>query len=110
MILPTRHGTASAVSSATRIGINPTERDFVAVFLEITGSVLGEPSTARYVGPTRDAERWSVLLCGREVDVIYHPARATISTVLQPRRPEDAVGAPVDQPGGPHTRAAEVAA
>jgi hypothetical protein len=81
---PTRHGTASAVSSANRLGLNPTERDFRDAFLAITDGLLGEPSTARYLGPTRDAERWSVQLCGRDVDVLYHPAHATISAVLKP--------------------------
>lgn len=82
--LPPRHGTASAVTSAARLGLNPTEAEFRDAFVEITSATLGEPSTARFVGPTRDSERWSVQLCGREVDVLYHPQRATISAVLRP--------------------------
>lgn len=107
--LPPRHGTASAITSAARLGLQPVERDFLDAFLAITSAHLGEPSTARFVGPTRDAERWSVQLCGREVDVLYHPQRATISAVLRPMRPGDAVEAPADQPRGPGPRGEEVA-
>lgn len=60
------HGTASATTSAGRLGLYPTETKFRHVFLAITSAVLGEPSGARFVGPTRDAERWSVQLCGHK--------------------------------------------
>lgn len=77
---------SSAHESADRLGLSTTDRDFRATFLSITDTLMGEPSTASYLGPTRDSERWSVMLCGREVDVIYHPDRAMISLVLPPRR------------------------
>lgn len=108
-VQPPRHGTATAYDGAARLGLHPTEYDFQAAFLAITDAILGEPSSARYVGPTRDAERWSVLLCGREVDVIYHPQTATISAVLPPKRPGDAVGAVQAAPRGPNPHSAEMA-
>lgn len=107
MIIPPRHGTASAHESAAAIGLAPTEREFTATFLVITDALLGKPSTADYVGRTRDAERWSVLLCGRHVDVIYHPSRALISLVLPSRRPGDAAAIPVVMPNGPKLRTFE---
>lgn len=76
---PFRHGTASAREGAARLGLIPEERDFRAAFLAITDAVLGHPAAARYVGPTRDAEGWTVCLCGQEVDVIYVPARASVT-------------------------------
>lgn len=102
-------GTSSAHESAARLGLSTTERDFRAGFLSITDALLGEPSTAHYLGPTRDAERWAVILCGREVDVIYHPDRAMISTVMPQRRP-DVAALRVVEPNSPTTGAAEAVA
>jgi hypothetical protein len=83
---PIQYGTSSAHESASRLGLSTMDRDFRAAFLSITDSLLGESSTASYVGPTRDAERWTVVLCGRDIDVIYHPERAMISSVMLHRR------------------------
>jgi hypothetical protein len=107
--IPPRHGTATAHEGAARLGLHPTEYDFQAAFLTITDALLDQPSTARYLGPTRDAERWSVLLCGREVDLIYHPTHAMIGAVLPPKRPGDAVGAASTAPRDPNSRSAEMA-
>lgn len=109
-ILPPHHGTSSAHESAARLGITTTDRDFRVAFLSITDALLDEPSTASYLGPTRDAERWAVILCGRDVDVIYHPDRAMISMVLPQRHPDGAAAVRVVAPNGHGHQTAEVAA
>lgn len=82
-----RYGTQAAIAQAKRMGINASEADFRGAFLEITSAQLGEASTARYIGQTRDAERWGVTLAGRCVEAIYAPNSAAIVAVLQPRLP-----------------------
>lgn len=90
-VLPPHHGTASAHESAARLGLSTNDRDFRGAFISITSALLDEPSTAYYLGPTRDAERWAIVLCGRDIDVIYHPERAMISMVLPQRRSDGVI-------------------
>jgi hypothetical protein len=83
---PVHHyGTQAATAQAKRLGVNASESDFRTAFLEITGAQLGEPSSARYIGATRDAERWRVTLAGRSVEAIYAPDSAAIVAVLAMR-------------------------
>lgn len=108
--IPAPYGTSSAHESAARLGLSTADRDFRDAFLSITDALLDRESSSHYLGPTRDAERWAVMLCGRDVDVIYHPERAMISTVLPPRRSDGVPAGPVVAPTGQGPQMAKAAA
>lgn len=86
------YATAAAIETAQNAGLTIRRNDWRDIFLAITDTTAadGEHSAAliaaRYVGPMRDGERWSVVVGQASFDVVYAPDRAVVARVLPTRR------------------------
>ena len=103
----TSYATDRAVSDAELIGLILTPRDWLTVVLAITDTMdpsgaRGAPHfvTARYLGPTRAHERWSVTWGERNFDVLYNADVARVEGVTDPRSPTPVTATRPRQPAG----------
>jgi hypothetical protein len=99
------YATLSAVEESQMLGFIIRRDDWRDIFLAITDTLAGDGqqsiklTAARYVGPVRIGERWSVVIVGQaRFDVLYDPSQARIYRVAQPR---DLAGAMAHVPSQP---------